>query len=242
MGRRLSCYACILCVSHAGLLAAAPAEAAEGWGGSIALASDYIYRGISQTRGQAAAQSGIELRTPSGWSAGVWGSSVDFYRGTGITYEIDLHAAYAWSIANDWSAQLGLVHYEYPSDGWLRYDYDELTAALSYQQRLTASVAWSPNASRYAGGSFVRDRPAVAYELALLQPLQGRWSLSAGLGHYDLRELFGAGYWYWNAGLVFSWDALQVDLQHIDTDQTAERLFGARVSGGRWAAVLTWRF
>lgn len=45
---------------------------------SATLASDYRFRGISQTSRNPAVQGGIELATDSGFSFGLWGSNVDF--------------------------------------------------------------------------------------------------------------------------------------------------------------------
>lgn len=235
--------ACTLCfLAQGSLLLASPAQASEAWAGSIAVATDYIYRGISQTRGEPAIQGGAQWQSPTGWSVGLWGSTLDFDSRLGSTYEIALHAARAWSFGQNWSAQLAAAHHEYPTDARAGYDYDELTASLSFQQRVTASVSWSPNTSRYGAGRMAANRRALSYELTLLQPLHAHWSLCAGAGHYDLHDLFGAGYWFWNAGVAFAWDALQVDLLHIDADSTADRLFGPAASGGRWTAAFTWRF
>ena len=108
------------------------------------------------------------------------------------------------------------------------YDYDEVSASVSYQQRATASVSWSPNTSKHTYWGFVWDRQALAYELSLLQPLHPRWSAYAGVGYYDLHDLVDTGYWYWSTGLAFTWQGMQVDLLHIDTDSTASRLFDRR--------------
>jgi uncharacterized protein (TIGR02001 family) len=213
------------------------------WGGSIAITTDYVYRGLSQTGNHPAAQAGIQFHAPSGWNVGMWGSSVDFGADVGNAFEVDLHAGYGWALSQDWSAQVGYVHYAYLQDAEGGYDYDELTASVSYQQRVTASVAWSPNTSKHdSDWNFVSDKQALAYELAVLQPLHPRWSVCAGVGYYDLHDLFDIGYWFWSAGLAFNWQGMQVDLLHIDTDSTGDRLFAQQGSGSRWTAALSWRF
>ncbi len=235
--------ACTLCfVAQGVVLLASPVQASEAWTASIGLTTDYIYRGISQTRGEPAVQGGGQLQSPTGWSVGLWGSTVDFESSQSSNYELVIHAARAWSLAPDWSAQFSVAHHEYPNDARLDYDYDELTASLSFQQRITASAAWSPNTSRNNNWRSVTNRRALSYELTLLQPLNEHWSLNAGVGHYDLRDLFGTGYWFWNTGIAFTWGALQVDLLHIDVDAAADRLFRYSASGGRWTAALSWRF
>jgi uncharacterized protein (TIGR02001 family) len=220
------------------LLPALPAAAADV-SGSVAISTDYIYRGTSQTDGRPAAQAGVQFHSPAGWNAGMWGSSVEFQNRTGVAYELDLQAGYSWSLNPDWSMQVGYVHYAYLHGGEDGYDYDEINASVSYQQRATASIAWSPNTSKHTYRGFVWDKQALAYELSVLQPLHPRWSVSAGIGYYDLHDLVDTGYWYWSTGLSFTWQSMQVDLLHIDTDSTAQRLFD---SGSRWTAGLTWRF
>lgn len=237
LARRTS-VTCIVCVAMGGdLLPALPAAAADV-SGSVAITTDYIYRGTSQTDGQPAAQAGIQFHS-SGWNAGMWGSSVDFQNGAGIAYELDLQAGYTWQLSPDWSMQLGAVHYAYLDDNDTGYDYDEVTVSVSYQQRATASVSWSPNTSKRTYQRFIWDRQTFAYELSLLQPLHPRWSVYAGVGYYDLHDLVDTGYWYWSTGLAFTWQGVQVDVLHIDTDSTATELFD---SDSRWTAALTWRF
>ena len=211
------------------LLPALPVSAGDV-SGSLAVTTDYLYRGLSQTAGKPAAQAGVQFHSPAGWNVGAWGSSVDFQNGAGIAYELDLHAGYSWSLSPDWAMQLGYVHYGYLDDNDAGYDYDEVNASISYQQRATASIAWSPNTSKHTYWGFISEKRALAYELSLLQPLDPRWSLCAGVGYYDLSDLVDTG---------FTWQGMQVDLLHIDTDSTAGRLFDG---GSRWTAALTWRF
>lgn len=232
---------CIACWAMAGcLLAALPADAADV-SGSVAVTTDYIYRGTSQTAGEAAAQAGVQFHSSAGWNAGMWGSSVDFQNGAGLAYELDLQAGYSWSLSPDWSLQLGYVHYAYLDDGDADYDYDEVSVSVSYQQRASASVSWSPNTSKRMYWGLVSERRALAYELSLLQPVHPRWSLCAGVGYYDLSDFADTGYWYWSTGIAFTWQGMQLDVLHIDTDASGRRLFKER-AGSRWTATVTWRF
>ena len=72
-----------LCASLAGLLigACAPASAnsdTTGVSASVTLASDYMFRGFSQSKGNPALQAGAAWAGASGWIVGAWGSNVDF--------------------------------------------------------------------------------------------------------------------------------------------------------------------
>ncbi|MGH8176541.1 MAG: TorF family putative porin [Steroidobacter sp.] len=228
-------------VLHSTLSPMQAARADERWSGSIGAATDYIYRGVTQTNGEAAVQGGLFAQSRNGWSAGAWGSTVDLNRDGRRGYEIDLHASRAWVLGSDWIATLGVTRYEHLNDdGLVDYDRDELNASLSFQQRVTATISWSPNTTRYWHMP-VRGQ-ATAYELTFVQPLGPRWSLFAGAGHYDLRDLVDDGYSYWSAGVTFSWASLQIDAAHIGADATAERLFGAEANSSRWTGALSVRF
>ena len=53
------------------------ATARADWSGSIALVSDYRFRGISLTDGQPALQAGVAYDHPTGLFAGLFASNVD---------------------------------------------------------------------------------------------------------------------------------------------------------------------
>ena len=217
------------------------AQPDERWSRSIGAATDYVYRGVTQTDGGPALQAGVAAHV-NGWSAGVWGSTVDVNGDGRGGYELDLQAMRAWTLHPDWIASLGVTRYEYLNDdGALDYDYDELSASLSFQQRVTATIAWSPNTTRYHYDGPVRGQ-ATAYELTFMQPIGQRWSFFAGAGHYDLRDLVGDGYTYWSAGLTFTWASLQIDAAHIGADDSAERLYGHAATRRRWIGALSVRF
>jgi uncharacterized protein (TIGR02001 family) len=216
------------------------AHASDHWGGSVAAVSDYTYRGISQTRGAAALQAGAYRAFGEDWSFGVWVSSVDL-GWIDASYELDATLTRSWLLGEHWSAQVSYTHYFYPRER-RDYDYDELAASLTYRDRITATVALIPNASLYGQGAMAWKKRAASYELAMLQPLGERWSFIAGAGHYDLHEAFRTGYWFWSTGFAFTWQAVQLELVRIDTDDAAVRLFGYQRAGSRWSAGLTWKF
>jgi uncharacterized protein (TIGR02001 family) len=238
-------YACaaIACSS------AAAARAEDTWGGTVAAVSDYVYRGISQTRGAPTFQIGAYKQFGDRWSAGIWGSAVDFGDWVDATYEINATLVRAWPLGERWFAQTSYTrhiylgdrsgyaeHYDHDDD----YDYDEWLASLTYRGRLTATIAFSP--SSYRVGMTDGRTDSISYELTLLQPLSAFWSLTAGAGHLDLREPVGSGYWFWSAGFAFSWESLHLEVLRIDTDSGAERLFGKERASGRWTAALMWNF
>jgi uncharacterized protein (TIGR02001 family) len=91
--------------------------------GSIALAGDYRFRGVSQTYRQPTVQAGVEYAAPSGVYAGTWGSNVSgnqFLNGGSL--ELDLYGGYRWNgAAGKRGVDAGVQYYWYPR---ARYNID----------------------------------------------------------------------------------------------------------------------
>jgi len=236
----------VVCALFASLLTSIAHAQQDTWGGSLAVTSDYRVRGISKTWGEAAVQGGLHAQTPSGWIVGAWGSTVSRNRGRSSTLEVDAYAGYGRSFSNDWDLKAIVTHYWYPNDpAETSYDYDELSVTLGFRSQLFATVAWSPNSkyfSRYQGSWHAEEGASVSYELTGLQPIATGLSLTAGVGYNDLTNVVEAGYWYWNAGLSYSVGPVQLDVSRIDSDTTAEDLFGSIVTEAGWSAAISWRF
>jgi len=229
-----------------GVVAAAGMQVvrAEGAvGGHLDATTDYVFRGLSQTRGKPAAQADLHYETPTGWFAGAWGSTIDLNRGPGATTELNAYAGRAWPIGGPWNAKVTAVQYVYPNDtAYLRYDYFELVASLSYEDRLAFTVSWSPNTSRYSSYGVSRDRRTFTYELVGQWPLRGPVSATGSVGYYDLSQLFGTGYAYGSAGLACTFQRFRVDLAYFATNHEATDLFGPEVAGDRWSLTAAWSF
>lgn len=85
------------------------------WSGTVTLASDYLFNGVSQTDEDPALQGSIDWAGESGWYAGTWASNVDFGDGTDI--EWDFYAGYWQDLGNDMSLDLGIAQYTYHGTG-----------------------------------------------------------------------------------------------------------------------------
>ncbi len=205
---------------------ALPAQAGDN---EIALSAttnfttDYVFRGISQTREGPAAQAEFDL-TYGIFYAGIWGSNVDF-GGNGFgddiaSIEIDYYAG----IAPTWqgiSFDIAGLYYTYPGayDPAGNFDYFELKTGASYtfNEALTLGVAnyWSPE-------FFGETGDADALELSAEYAFSGKLfnffspSVSGGLG-WQWTEF--SDYTFWNAGLTLgfmeNWSA---DIRYWDTD------------------------
>ncbi|NOY45944.1 MAG: hypothetical protein GXP50_10925 [Deltaproteobacteria bacterium] len=114
----------------------APATAAdvEDWlapanfTGNVAYASDYVFRGVSQTNSNWAVQGGLDYAAPAGVYVGTWASNVSF--GGGV--EMDLYGGFASEVSGV-SYDVGVVYYAYPkSNDDPEMNYYEASLRLGY--------------------------------------------------------------------------------------------------------------
>lgn len=130
-------------LSAVGLLAVAGIAQAEVTS-TVAVVSDYDYRGITQTGEKAALQVSIDYAHDSGWYAGVWGSNVDDFCDTAggcydlagdqiantASTEIDLYTGFKGSVG-DFGWDAGLVYYTYAGASDLNFA--EIYGKVSYK-------------------------------------------------------------------------------------------------------------
>ncbi len=114
--------------------------------GSATLASDYRFRGVSQSDEGIAVQGGFTIKHASGAYVGAWGSNLAGW-GTfgGANMELDIYAGYAMPVGEG-TLDVGLTWFMYPS-GADETDFAEFYAKLSGTAGpigLTAGVAYAP--------------------------------------------------------------------------------------------------
>ncbi|HUN70697.1 MAG TPA: TorF family putative porin [Steroidobacteraceae bacterium] len=239
------------------LLWPAASPAAVDAGGSLALTSDDIYRGVSQTCGHPAAQADVHVREvgASGWAAfaGVWGSTGISGSECGSAKELDAYAGYNVALSTDISTTLTYTRYAFPGGGYgnphlqgERYDYDQLGTTWDVMDRLYLTASWTPDALRYEryDGSFhtEQDRGAFTCGLEWHQPLVSWLSLEAGGGYDRMADPFGTGYAFWSLGLTHVAGPLELDLAYFGTADRARYLFGPQRAGNRVSATVLWHF
>jgi uncharacterized protein (TIGR02001 family) len=95
------------------------ADAAGGFtvSGNVAVVSDYRFRGVSLSGGDAAIQGGIDVTHDSGFYIGTWASSIDD-SGTDVfgDVELDLYGGWTGAVAEGVSVDVGLLYYVYPTN------------------------------------------------------------------------------------------------------------------------------
>ncbi len=120
----------------AGALTAAPAMA--GLEGNIGVASNYIWRGVTQTNDGASVSGGLDYSTDAGFYVGTWTSNVDFGGGD-VGYELDLYGGYGMELGGV-SIDLGYIYFAYPSQDdsdfsevYANFGFGAFNAGVAYQ-------------------------------------------------------------------------------------------------------------
>ena len=109
---------------------------------NINLASNYIFRGVTQTDDQAAIQGGIDYQYKGGLYAGTWVSNVDFGGLQGRGYEQDWYLGYSFK-TEPVTWDVGYKLYTYPSLDDLNFG--EVYADINWSF-LTGGLAFTTNA------------------------------------------------------------------------------------------------
>ena len=94
---------------------------------NVALSSEYMWRGMTQTDGQPAVSGGFDISGESGAYFGVWGSNVEY--GDDATMELDYYLGYAGELDNGLNYDIGYLLYDFPGAD---YDAEEIYLGLGY--------------------------------------------------------------------------------------------------------------
>ncbi len=200
--------ACLLALAAVGFCSDAKAQDISA---NIAVTSDYVFRGVSQTLEDPAIQAGVDL-TVDGFYVGGWASNVDF--GDNTDAEVDLYGGYR-SEVGDYALDFGVIGYLYagqPDEA--DYDYVELKAAASRAvgpATLGAAVYYSPD---FFGAA--EDEATYAEVNGAWSPID-RWTISGAVGRQWVSS--DLDYNTWNLGAAYQLTGnLAVDVRYHDTD------------------------
>ena len=177
---------------------------------NIALTTDYVWRGVSQTDNGAAIQGGFDFAHESGFYLGTWASNVDF--GDDANVEIDLYGGFSTEFSSGVSLDVGLIHYDYPSESDLNFE------------EVYVGVGFGP-VSAMISHDF--DNENTYYDLGADIELSESVVLGLHVGHYDFDA--GGDYTDWKVGLSTSYSGVDFELAYTDTDIDDDNLADGRV-------------
>jgi uncharacterized protein (TIGR02001 family) len=168
-------------------LAAAAGMAQAELGANLGVASNYYFRGVSQTGDAAAISGSVDYSNDSGFYLGTWMSNVDF--GGKEDMEVDVYAGFGGDLGGSGLGyDLSLLYYWYPGAGGDlqggELDYTEAVAALSFGP-ISASIAYTVD-SEYDDDDAPFIEGDIYYGLSADLPvdIEG-FGLSAFVGYYD---------------------------------------------------------
>lgn len=222
------------------LLAAGTASAADASPvvANVSLASDYAYRGISQTDQKPALQGGFDYAHDSGLYVGVWGSNVSWLRdaettsSSGNSLEADIYGGYKGTIG-DIGYDVGLLQYVYP--GRYRSSWKADTG-LKNPNTLEGYVglSWSILTFKYSH-SFTDLFGATDSKNSQYFDLSAAYEVAPGLSlnaHFGRQRVAGAGnldYNDWKVGATYAVGGVTLGLHYVDTDLSGGGIVGERV-------------
>lgn len=215
-------------------LTAAPAladEAASGptFTGNIALATDYTFRGLSQTEGAPAVQGGFDMSYGL-FYAGTWASSVDFTEfGVDGSLELDLYAGFKPTLGPV-ALDLGVIGYLYPGSSDLPGPTPRIEGELDYfegyvKASVTPAEGLSLGAAGYLSPEFTGETGQAYYlEANAAFTATPALAFSGAVGLQSIDDVSGVfpgsfddEYVTWNLGATLSGYGFTADLRYVDT-------------------------
>jgi uncharacterized protein (TIGR02001 family) len=187
------------------------------WSGNVAITSDYVFRGVSQSDSDPVVQGGIDGKIGN-FYMGVWGSGIETNNTdapSGASSEFDVYAGWTPE-AYGFNWDLGAIYYWYPNSdnsfagedlsffevhAGASRDFGPVTAGLN--------VYYSPEYSGDLGDAWYS-------ELSLGTDINDWLSLSAAVGYQTIED--AVDYTTWNAGATFHLEGFDIDARYHDTD------------------------
>ena len=147
----------------------------------LALNSDYVSRGVSQSDGHMAIQGSYELSAKDGWYTKLWASSIHQKDNSESGVAVDVTGGYRGYLTKGKAYDIRVVQYLFPGAARsLHYDYQELIGTISQtftQTAITLSHYYSPDNTANSGAAHYT-------RLQVDMPInRGQWYAKAGLGH-----------------------------------------------------------
>lgn len=119
-----------MAVAGSSIAALAPATVQAGVSGNVGVVSQYIFRGIPQSGGTAAAQGGIDYESESGIYAGIWASEVADDVAGSDELEYDLYGGWSGEVSGI-GLSAGVTLYRYTEEVFDK-EYDEVNLSASF--------------------------------------------------------------------------------------------------------------
>lgn len=202
---------------------------------NLAVTSDYVFRGITQTDFDPALQGGLDYSFgDTGLYVGAWASNVDFADSDGPDIELDYYIGWNHDLSESLNLDLSLVRYSYlgEQEAYGNIDYNEVIGALAYDEMLTFTVAY---ANDYSNSGF----SSLYYNLSGSWDLGNDFAVNAGVGRTHFSDDVGS-YNDWNLGVSRQFGPVNAAINYYDvTGGFIDDVFGDEKASDRVVLTLS---
>jgi uncharacterized protein (TIGR02001 family) len=162
--------------------------------GNLTLASDYRFRGVSQTNRKPALQGGFDFAHKSGFYAGNWNSNINSDLYAGANLEMDFYGGYKGSLGPV-NYDIGAIYYYYPGSG------DAAGTSKIDNTELYVGASYGPFSAKYFHAvsdyfSLPDSKNSYYIDLAAAFDLGGGWGVNAHVGYTDTKNYGGDAFDY----------------------------------------------
>ncbi|MCI4645417.1 MAG: TorF family putative porin [Hyphomonadaceae bacterium] len=192
------------------------AQAEGEFSGNVALTSDYVFRGFTQTDGAPTIQGGFDYADDSGFYVGTWASGVDFSDGTST--EIDIYGGWTPTVGA-FDLDIGAIYYIYPdapddpAQNFLEV-YAGAGTTLGETVDVGGSIAYSPDYYYETGAT-------IYYAAYAGVPLGESFGVDASVGFLsflDDDDCMDCDYVDYSIGLTTEFEGFGFDFRFIGSD------------------------
>ncbi len=183
--------------------------------GNVGVVSNYMWRGMTQTRNGAALQGGLDLTHSSGAYVGYWASNINFELAPQADTEQDFYAGYGFAVG-DFTFDLKRTEYHYESANGL--DFGETHAHVN-AYGVTVGMDYSSDTP------VANSDSAIHYYTSYAHALPYDIGFTGTVGHYDYKDAGWVGddvtdskYSYYNLALNKEVWGINFGLAYTNTD------------------------
>jgi uncharacterized protein (TIGR02001 family) len=180
----------------------APAAAPSPFTGNMNYASEYLYRGIAQTRGKPAIQGGFDYAHSSGAYIGTWASNISWISDTNTgsaSMEWDVYGGYKGTVGPI-GYDVGVLTYNYPGSnkptGAAKQDTQEVYGAVTwefltvkYSYSVGSLFGWTKN-----NAGTEKTKGSGYLEVNANFDLGNGWGVNGHAGHQNVKGFSDASY------------------------------------------------
>jgi uncharacterized protein (TIGR02001 family) len=230
----------LLATSSAAFAQTAPVAAAPEVTYNVGVVSQYRYRGLAQTKGDAALQGGVDYANANGFYAGAWGSTIKWIKDSALIagetkggVEVDMYAGYKFEAAGV-GYDVGFLRYEYLNNtlknstaGYGNANTNEVYGAATYS---VATLKYSNSLTNLFGN--LNSKHSTYWDLSATFDLGNGYTLVPHIGRQVVKNSDALS--YTDKALTLNkdlGDGLSASVSAITNSGKGQSAFGSYLTG-----------